>query len=451
MSLDVFFNPKSIALVGATDRRNSVGLALVKNVFSTSKRRNIYLINPFRKRVLGKKTYPSILNVASSIDLVVIAVPSKLVPQIIDECIQKKVKGVIIISAGFAELGREGIRVQNDIAQKLKKARIPLIGPNCLGIISLSNKLNASFAPATPPRGNIAFISQSGAVIDSVIDSSLGESYGFSHIISCGNEAGLTLNDFLEFLENDRATKVIIIYVEEIKEGREFIKIAQRITKKKPIIVLKAGKTKAGQRAVQSHTGSLAGEEEVYSAAFLQSGVIEVSSLEEMFDLAKALAWQPRIKNNIAVITNGGGCGVLAVDYCEERGIHLSRIYQKTLKRIDQSHLMNPAYSRKNPLDIIGDALSSRYEVAIENILRQKDIEGLIVIQTFQLMTETEKDAKVIISAHKKFPFKAIVCAFLGGKMTQPGINLLEKHHIPNYSDVLRAVKAMDVLIKRNG
>lgn len=448
MSLDNIFNPKSVVVIGASEKPNSVGLALAQNTLKGRKRREIYFVNPFHKNILGHKSYSSILEIKKPVDLAVIAVPSKLVSHIIDECIQKRVKGVIIISAGFAELGKNGKQLQDNISDKLKKAKIPLIGPNCLGIISLSNNLNASFAPATPPQGSIAFISQSGAVIDSVIDMSLGKNYGFSNIISCGNEAGLTLNDFLEFEEKDKSTKVIIAYVEEIKDGRKFIKVAKRITKKKPIIIIKAGKTQAGQKAVQSHTGSLAGESEVYSAAFLQSGVIEVNSLEEMFDLAKALSWQPRIDNGVAVVTNGGGCGVLAVDYCQELGIHLSKISNRTLKKIDDSHLMNPAYSRKNPLDIIGDALSDRYQVAVESLLEQNDIKGLIIIQTFQLMTETKKDAKVIISAHRKFPSKAIVCSFLGGKMTQPGIDLLERNHIPNYPDVLRAVKSMKYLIK---
>jgi len=448
MNLDILFNPKSIALIGATDRPNSVGLALVKNILASSKKRKVYLVNPFRKKILDYKSYNSLLDIPSSIDLVIIAVPAKVVPQIIDECVTKKVKGVIIISAGFAELGEKETKVQNSIAQKLKKAGIPLIGPNCLGIISLPNNLNASFAPANPPQGNISFISQSGAVIDSVIDKSLGENYGFSQIISCGNEAGLTLNDFLKFVAKDKKTKVIIVYVEEIKRGREFIKVARRITKKKPIVILKAGKTKAGQKAVQSHTGSLAGQAEIYSAAFRKAGVIEVNTLEEMFDVAKVLSWQPKIKNGVAIITNGGGCGVLAADYCTQLGLNLSILSSKTLNRIDKSKLMNPAYSRRNPLDIIGDALAVRYKVAIESLLSQKDINGLIVIQTLQLMTEIEKDAKVIISAHRKFPSKAIVCCFLGGEITQPGIDLLEKNHIPNYPDVYRSVRAMKTLVR---
>ncbi len=451
MILENFFNPKSIAFVGATDRSGSVGLGICHNLLEGAKKRKIFFVNPNKEKVLGRKTYSSLVAIKGNIDLVIIAVPALIVPRIIEDCVEKKVGGVIIISAGFAEIGKEGVKRQQRLSQRLKEAHIPFFGPNCLGLIVPKNNLNASFAPTTPKDGRIALISQSGALIDSIIDISENEFYGFSKIISLGNEAGLNLNDFLKYLKNDEATKVIILYVEEINQGREFLRIAKSVVSKKPVIVLKAGKTKLGKKAVQSHTGSLAGSAEIYSAAFHQTGMIEVDTLEEMLDLAKALSWQgrssPGKNKGIAIVTNGGGCGILATDYCQKLGIKLTPLSVKVLKQLDQSKLMNPAYSRRNPLDIVGDALADRYQIAINTLLEQNNIQGLIILQTLQVMTEVRKNAKIIVVAHKKYPQKPIVCCFLGGRMSREGIEILEKNHIPNYPDILRAVKTIKYLI----
>jgi len=444
MNLNRIFNPKSIAVIGASTETKSVGWGLMKNILEGKGQRKIFAVNPFRQKVMGIKCLPSILSIKQSVDLAVVAVPAIIVPKIIKECCDKKVGGIIVISAGFSEIGEKGKRLENQILQLTKKAQIPLIGPNCLGIIKPSIKLNASFAPASPKAGGVGFISQSGAVVDAIVDSS----YGFSTMVSYGNEAQIDISDLLLWLEKDKETKVITAYLEGVKDGRRFMRVAQKVAKTKPIIVLKAGKTEAGTQAASSHTAALSGSSKIYSAAFCQSGVIEVETIEGLFGTAKALAWQPRCKNGTAIVTNGGGFGVLMADYCQELGIKLTKLNGKTIQKLVQSQVMNPAFSKRNPLDIVGDALSDRYQLAIETLLGQKNIHSLLVIQAFQIMTEVEKNAKIIIGAQKKWPTKPIISVFLGEKFSQPGIDLLEKNRIPNYSNLKMAALAMKNLIK---
>ncbi|MBU3964660.1 CoA-binding protein [Patescibacteria group bacterium] len=454
MKLNYLFNPKTIAVIGATDKIGSVGRGLVKNLLSGKEtsakagaRRKIFLVNPNRKKVFGIKTLPSVLEIKGEIDLAVIAVPAQVVLKVTEQCIQKKVKSVIIISSGFAETGTKGAVLQDKVKQALTRANTAFVGPNCLGILRPCTGLNASFAPLTPSKGNIALISQSGALIDAIIDASNGKSWGFSAIISYGNEAGLNLVDFLNWAKNDSKTKVIALYLEGLKNGRQFFEAAKETAIKKPVLILKGGKNPNSKKAVSSHTGALAGESQIYSVAFKQAGLIEVSSIEELLDIAKVLSWHAKCKNGIAIITNGGGAGILAADYCYQFGINLPKPNQATLKKIENSKLMHPGYSKSNPMDIVGDALSNRYEIAISAIMAQKDINGLIVIQTPQTMTEPIKNAKIIIEAQKKWPQKPIVAAFIGGELTEPAVKILEKNHIPNYPDPRRAVIAIKSLI----
>lgn len=453
--LDRIFSPRSVAVIGASRRRGSVGRGVLKSllhggVFKTQLCKpfsgKVYPINPNTKKILGKRCYPSVLDVKGHIDLVVVCVPSKIVPSVMNDCVKKKVKGAIIISAGFGEIGKEGKELENRVIDITKKGGIRIIGPNCLGVIRPTVNLNASFGPSMPPRGQIAFLSQSGALADSIIDWSIEERYGFSLIVSFGNQADIDIADFVEWCDKDKYTKAIALYIEGIKDGRKFMRIAKKASK--PIVALKSGRTEAGTKAVSSHTGSLAGSFDIYKAAFRQSNVILVNTVEELFDVAKAVATQPPCKkNNIAIITNGGGCGVLAADYCEMLGVNLAKLSAKTIKELDASGKMHPAYSRRNPLDIIGDALPDRYEKAINTLLQQKDIYGLIVIQTLQTMTNSLKDAKIVIKARKKFPDKPIVCTYMGGKFSRKGIKLLEKSNVPDFNDPYKSVMVMKTLV----
>jgi len=420
------FNPKTIALIGATDRKNSVGRGLAKNLSN----KRVFFVNPNRNKVLGKKTYPKIGDIKTDIDLAVIAVPAKVVLSVVKQCAKKQVKAVIIISSGFAETGK--IKLQQQVQLICRLHNIDLIGPNCLGILRPPD-LNASFAPHTPKPGNIGLISQSGALLDSVIDRSVNENYGFSAIISYGNEAGLRLTEFLQFLNKDSKTKVIAIYLEGLKNGREFFEITKKI--RKPIVVLKGGKTNTARKAVSSHTGALSGQAKIYSTAFKQAGLIEVETIEELLDVSKALAWQPRCENNIGIISNGGGVAILTADYCEKLNIRLPKLRFK----------MPEKWSKNNPLDIIGDANTKDYGIAIRSMLKQKNINGLIILQTVQIMTDSFENAKIIVKAENKN--KPIITAFLGGKNIEKAVKLLEENRIPNYSDPLRAVKTIKSLI----
>ena len=446
--LNRIFNPKTIAVVGAKSEEKSVGWGLMKNVLAGKSKRKIFAVNPNQKEVLGVKCLPSIKSIKETIDLAVVAVPAKIVPKVVNECCHKRVGGIIVISSGFAESGKEGRALEKEIAKTAQKAGIPLIGPNCLGIIRPGNFLNVTFAPAMPKDGEIAFISQSGALVDSVIDESFKKNYGFSALISYGNEADVTLTNFLEWAEKDQKTKVIVLYLEGVKNGREVFRVLKAV--KKPVLAVKAGRTEMGVRAVSSHTGSMAGEYQVYRALFKQTGVVEADTISELFGSAKAQAWQPKCKNGVAIVTNGGSCGVLLSDYCQELGVRLTPLNKKTLKSVAVPGIMRAAYSKRNPLDIVGDALSGNYQSAIEILLEQPDIYGLIVVQTLQIMTDSLKNAKIITEAKKKFKEKPIVAAFLGGPITEKGAKLLEEYKIPNYKDLRGATLAMKSLIKNN-
>ncbi|MDD5221169.1 MAG: CoA-binding protein [Candidatus Pacebacteria bacterium] len=445
MNLDKLFNPKSVAIIGASQKAFTVGFGLSYNLFQGKKYRKIYFVNPFQKQIFKNKTYSSVKDIEDRIDLAVIAVPAAIVGKVSVECVEKKVGSAVIVSAGFSEMGSGGKELENQIKNIFSAANIPLIGPNCLGIIRPSIDLNATFAPLTPKKGDIAFISQSGALIDSVISQTSKELFGFSLIVSYGNEAGVTLPEFLEWAGKDKETKVIVLYIEGLKNGRKFFEIASKVAKKKPIIVLKGGKSKKTLKTVASHTGALSGDNQMYTAMFEQAGIIQVESLEEMFDAAKALSWQPKCRNGLAVITNGGGAGILTADYCEKLGIHLPSLSSETKGALERSGKMHPAWSRSNPIDIVGDALSDRYAIAINAALKQRNIYGLIVIQSAQIMTESKKNAQALIQAKKKYPSKPIISVFMEDNEEVSGF--LEKNKIPNYSDPLRAVRSFKELI----
>lgn len=441
--LNALFNPKSVAIVGANSIANTVGSGLAKNILEGKNSRAVYFVNPTEKEIFGEKSYASLNDINDDIDLVVIAVPAKIVPSIVSDCIAIKCRAVCIISAGFAETGEQGKFAQDELVKVLVKANISLLGPNCLGTLNPHANLNASFAPASPKKGDIALISQSGAMIDSIIDISLSSNFGFSKIASIGNEADIDLSDLIEYFGQDKETKVIGIYIEGINQGQKFIKACQAISTKKPIVVIKAGQGEVGKKAASTHTGSLAGEHAIYQAAFKKAGVIEAQSVEELLDLCKALAWQPRFSGKVGIVTNGGGVGVLAADACQEFGLELAELSSKTLEVLNKPGVMHPAWSKGNPLDVVGDATAPKYLAACEALLDQNDISALIVLQTMQIMTNAEENAKVIKEVSNKHGDKPVIGCFIGGKLTSSGITVLEENRIPNYSDPRKAAKIL--------
>ncbi len=449
------FNPKSIAVIGASNKTESVGYGVMKSLLQgfvmnsgygrpfTGK---IYPVNPNIERIMSLECFKNVLEIKENVDLAVICVPAAIVPNIITQCGKKGIKNAVIISAGFAEIGSKGKELQDKIIAVAVKYKINILGPNCLGFIRPSTGLNASFALTSPPAGNVAFITQSGALADSVIDWAVKERYSFSSIISVGNSALLDSSDFIEWAGEDPQTKVITAYIEGINNGRKLMKVISNVTKKKPVIILKGGRTANGSKAAGSHTASLAGNSRVFEAAVLQSGGIMADTVEDLFDFAKVLSEQPMLKENaIAVVTNSGAGGVLCADYCERYNLKLVELKKETLKKLDATKLMSPVYSRRNPLDIVGDALPKTFNAAITTLIQEDYISGIFVIQTIQTMTQPTADAEVAVESFKKFK-KPVICVFMGGKFSSKAVNTLQNNNIPDFNDVKKAVKAMSLL-----
>lgn len=434
------FEPNSIALIGASREEKKVGYQVLKNLLSYPKK--VFPINPYAKEILGRGVYSSIKEIKEKIDLVIFTTPAKLIPSLMKGVGEKRVKYALIISGGFKEGGEEGTKLSQEVLKTARRFNLRIIGPNCLGIINPAQNLNATFAKATPQRGNLSFVSQSGALISSFLDYDQKYHFGFSKIVSLGNCLDLGVTDFLAYLGEDKETKAILIYLEGIWEykGKEFFETAKKVVKKKPIIVLKAGISEEGKQSITFHTGSLAGANIAYQTAFEQAGIIEVKSIEELLDFARVIASPPLPhKDKITVITNAGGPGVLAADACSQEKLRLARI-PSNIKEV------LPAVRVHNPLDMVGDAKSERYGKAIEVVLKDKGSGTLLVILTPQAVTEVEKTAQEIIDLKKKYPEKTILTSFIGGKEVEKGITLLEGSGITNFADPARAIKVISQL-----
>jgi acetyl coenzyme A synthetase (ADP forming)-like protein len=445
--LDPLFKPSSIAVIGASRTPGKVGHEVLRNIVSSGFKGRIYPINPNASEILGLKCYPSVLHVEGDIDLCVVAVPAEVVPQIIEGIEEKKVKSLIILSAGFKESGLEGAKLENAVMKVCRKHKIRVLGPNCLGIIDTYTPLNASFAPRLPRKGNIAFVSQSGALGTALLDWAIEEGIGFNKIISLGNKADIDETDLIHELMDDISTKVIIVYLEGVENGREFVRAAREVTRKKPLIILKAGNTSAGARAVSSHTGTLAGSDLAYTIAFEHAGVIRVATTEELFNLAEAFSTQPIPQGpNVAIITNAGGPGILATDACEKYGLTIAPITAPIVKKLRQK--LPSAAGFFNPIDLLGDATAERYWFTIDTVLRSEDVHNALIILTPQAMTKPLEVAETIIELKRQFPEKPIVTSFLGGKRVEAAIEILEGAKTPNYAFPEKAVQALSSLYR---
>lgn len=436
-NIESIFYPKSIAIIGASRQIGSVGHSLLANIIDSRFQGVVYPVNPKAQAILGIKCYPRVLDIPDDVDLAVVIVPALLVPQVLEECGIKGIKGAIIISAGFKEVGGQGLERERTVKEIIQKYGVALVGPNCLGVVNTASdsSMNATFGTQMPKKGNIAFISQSGALCVAVLDYAKEANIGFSKFISMGNKAGLTENDLLVYLNEDPLTDVILMYLEDLVDGREFMSIARKITSHrknpKPIIALKAGRTIIGAKAASSHTGSLAGSDKVYDAIFDQCGVIRGDTLEEIFDYVKAFSSQPLPRGkNVAIVTNSGGPGILATDSCIKYGLNiatLSKTTKKTLKTI-----LPPTASLNNPLDLIAEAQHEQFETAIKAMLKQKSVHSALIILTPTAFTDVEKISKAIIKVAKKIK-KPVATCLLGVYDVSQGINLLEENNIPDY------------------
>jgi len=452
MKLDSFFNPKSVALIGASRDSQKLGHQILANLINFGYQGKIYPINPQARVILGQKVYSSISIVRQPVDLVIIALPAVLVLAELEKCGQAKAKNVIIIAAGFGELNAVGKQAELRMNEIAKRYKMNILGPNCLGLISSRSRLNASFAPSlkvskTGSKNNIALVSQSGAIASAVLDFADQVGLGFSNFVSLGNEAQLTEADIFSYLASDRQTELVAVYLEQIKDGSRFLASLSRLAKIKPVIILKAGQTEAGLAAAKSHTGSLAGSYQATKTAIDRSGAIMVESLSELFSFL--LLSQRLIKTNnfnLGIISNAGGPLVLSADVALNLGLVLPSLASVTEKSIKKQ--LPALVAPHNPLDILGDADAKRYQVALKAVLADTRIGNLLVILTPQTSTEIIASAEAIVMAAKNNPKKNIVAVFIGGQEVASGIKVLRKNLIPAFTYPETALLALSKLFK---
>jgi len=401
------------------------------------------------------KCYSSVLDVGEDVDLGVVAVPARIVPQVAEEAGEKGVKGLIVISAGFKEAGLEGAKRERELLDICRRYGVRLLGPNCLGLINTSTPINASFAPRMPRKGGIAFASQSGALCTAILDWAAKEGVGFSNLISLGNMADMDETDFMEILAEDPATKVILIYVEGIKDGKKFLKVSPRVSRVKPVVILKSGTSDAGAKAAASHTGSIAGSRVAYETAFKKCGVLQASTIEELFNLGIAFASQPLPQGrNVSIVTNAGGPSIVATDACSRYGLNMAWLSPKTVEKL-RSSLPEEA-SWTNPVDILGDATAERYRLALEAVFSDEFVDSVVVILTPQAMTQPLETAKHIVDLNSRFPRVPVFAVFMGGERVEEAVRLLKDAGIPVYSNpedaastIAGIVRYIDLLNRR--
>ncbi|MEM1094774.1 MAG: bifunctional acetate--CoA ligase family protein/GNAT family N-acetyltransferase [Bacteroidota bacterium] len=430
-ALDAIFEPKSVAVIGASERQGSVGRTILWNLISSPFGGTVYPVNPKRRSVLGIRAYPSIGSIDETVDLAVLVTPAKSIPSLIRECVEAGVKGAIIISAGFKEVGAEGVALEEQVLAEARKGGMRIIGPNCLGVMRPTSGLNATFARGTAQAGNVAFISQSGALLTAILDWSTRENVGFSAFVSTGSMLDVGWGDLLYYLGDDPKTESILIYMESIGDARSFLSAAREVALRKPIIVIKAGRTEEAAKAAASHTGTLAGSDEVLSAAFRRSGVLRVNSIADVFYMAEVLAKQPRPRGpRLTILTNAGGPGVLATDQLVSGGGALTDISDEAMDELNT--FLPSAWSHGNPVDILGDAGPDRYAKALEVAGRDKNSDGLLVILTPQDMTDPTETARQL-QPYAQMPGKPVLASWMGGAFVEEGEQLLNEAGIPTF------------------
>lgn len=437
------FSPKSIAIVGVSNDTQKVGSVLLKNLLDGGYNGKVYPINPKYTELQGRQVYPNILSVNDEIELVCISLPYQLVEEVVDQCIMKKVKTVLIVSAGFSETGPEGRDLEERIANKLRGAKIRLIGPNCLGFINNKAKINLSFARDNPGDGNIAFISQSGAFCTAILDMAGESNSGFSHVISVGNKADINENELIPYFISNPQIKAIAIYLEEFSDGKEFVSIAQR--SKKPILLIAPGSSEKSKQAISSHTGSLASSYDTVLAAVKKANIILAENSEELYKLIELvdMGYIPKGKG-IAVVSNAGGPGITAVDSAEKEGLEIVTLGEKTQQKLRKDLPVEASFG--NPVDVLGDAKSDRYAKAIQTVLDDVNVNSVVVLLTPQLMTDIEGTANVMIEISKKTS-KPLFGCFLGGKEVKNGFRILSENKRPWFNDVEESMHLISKLV----
>ena len=429
--LDALFHPETVAVIGATDRVDTVGRTVLQNLLNPAFRGKVYPVNPQRSEILGVKTYKSVLDIPEGIDLAVLATPAVTIPTLVTECINARVKSAVVISAGFKERGAEGLALERQIQEQLRNSPMRLIGPNCLGVMNPIVGMNATFAKDVPKPGNVAFLSQSGALLTAILDWSNKEEVGFSTIVSTGSMLDVGWGDLISHFGDDPHTRSILVYMESVGDARSFISAAREVALSKPIIVIKAGRSEAASKAAASHTGALTGSDEVLDAAFRRCGVLRVYNIADLFYMAEVLGKQPRPKGpRLTILTNAGGPGVLATDALVANGGELARLSDQTLQKLDE--FLPTHWSHGNPVDVLGDAGSERYAKAIDLAAKDPNSDGLLIVLAPQGMTNPTEIA-AHLKPYAKSSGKPLLASWMGGTSVVEGETVLNNAGIPTF------------------
>ncbi len=446
MHLDALFSPKSVAVVGASRSPGKTGFTILQNMIEAGFKGDLYPVNPKAESILGLPAVKDIADLPAPLDLAVLAVPRDEVVPSLRKLVDRRLRSAVIVSAGYRETGREGWKIEEEVARICRHNDIALIGPNCLGILSTSDGVNASFAPGFPRKGNIAFFSQSGALCSAILDWAIGENIGFSKFVSLGNKAVVDETHMLYALAQDPETKVVLGYVENVEHGEAFLRMARKITREKPVIILKGGVTAAGAKAASSHTGSMVGSEHAYEAAFRQTGILRAHTVSEMFDLALALSTQPLPQGpRLAVVTNAGGPAVLAADAAEKSLLAMPPLSAQTVDTLKSS--LPATAGLYNPVDILADADDSRLERTMSVVLDDQQVDSMMVLIAPTAFTDAEKLAKAVIRVATG-SIKPVLCCFMGKARMEPGVRLLAEAGIPCYRFPEQAVKSLEAMYR---
>jgi acetyltransferase len=434
--------PRSVAIIGASNKIHRVGGAITRNALESNFRGDIYLVNPRLSKIFGKAVYPQLSEIPGPIDLIEIIIPAPKIPTIIDEAIAKGVKGAIIISAGFAEIGNQDL--QDEVMRTAKRGGIRVLGPNCFGIINTDIDLDLSFTFTKALKGSLAFISQSGAMCCGTLDWAYREELGFSKFINLGNKCDLNESDALLYLEKDAQTETIAMYLEGITNGRHLFQTIRKVSQSKPIILLKAGVTEPGARAALSHTASIAGPSRIVKAAFKQAGAIVVEDVEELFDAAQALVFPPVDGPNVAIASNAGGLGVMTTDWCHQMGLHVPHLTPETIKTL-QAQLL-PIASPLNPVDMTGSADYETYKNVLEVLASTDSIDMIITIFVSQGLVTSDGPARAVVDTLQRYN-TPIFTYWMGGNSIFNGVRILRRANIPVYTSPAKVAKAAATLL----
>jgi acetyltransferase len=444
-NLEKIFKAKSVAIIGASTKEGRIGHSLVKNLLQGGYEGRVYPVNPQYEKIQDFKTYASVLDIKKPVDLAIIAIPMAKVPLAVKDCVTAGIGGGIIVSAGGKEIGEKGRELEAEIKREAAKGNFRVIGPNCMGIVCAESKFNASFASRMPLPGTLAFISQSGAICGSILDYSREEGIGFAYFVSIGSMLDVDFGDLINYLGHDPEVSSIVLYMESLTNIRKFMSAARAVSRVKPIVVLKAGRSKAGASAAYSHTGAMAGEDAVYDAGFKRAGIVRVDTIEELFDCAELMAKQPLpMGPGVGILTNGGGPAVMAVDALSSYGIEPVALKAETIERLDA--LLPTYWSRGNPIDILGDASPARWSQALEVCISSGEINALIIIYVPQALTTGRAVAEAVVELLGKRDHPPVFAVWMGGENAGSGRHLLNQSAIPTYTTPERAVAAFQYM-----